>query len=79
MTHRSSLRLWIETTLGVVSAIALIVTLAMPDWFERIFGFEPDGGDGSTEWGLVIFLAIVTLGFFFDARRLRARASISTK
>jgi len=82
MAHRPSLRLWIETALGVVSAAAFIVTLIVPDWIERIFGFEPDGGDGSTEWGLAIFLALVTLGLFFDAHRLRsrlARASVSTK
>jgi len=82
MAHRPSLQLRIETTLGAVSAVAFIVTLIVPDWIERIFGFEPDGGDGSTEWGLAIFLALVTLGLFFDAHRLRsrsARASASTK
>jgi hypothetical protein len=82
MTHHPSLRLWIETALGVVSAVALIMTLTMPDWIERIFGFEPDGGNGSTEWGLTTFLAIATLGLFFDAHRLRSRlaqTSVSTK
>jgi hypothetical protein len=82
MTHRQSLRLWIETALGVVSAVALIMTLIIPDWIERIFGFEPDGGNGSTEWGLAIFLAIATLGLFFDAHRFRSRlaqAFVSTK
>ena len=33
----------------------------MPDWIERIFGFEPDGGDGSTEWGWAISLAITAV------------------
>jgi hypothetical protein len=82
MPHRLSLLLRIETTLGAVSTVAFIVTLIVPDWIERIFGFEPDGGDGSTEWGLAIFLAFVTLGLFFDAHRLRSRsapASVSTK
>ena len=82
MRHRQWLRLWIETVLGVMSAIALIMTLLMPDWIERIFGFEPDGGNGSTEWGWAISLAIVTLGLFFDAHHLRSRsaqASVSRK
>ena len=80
MTHRLSLRMWIETILGVVSAIVLIMTLIMPNWIERIFGFGPDGGDGSAEWGLVIFLVVVTLVLFFDANRLRSRlAQASTK
>jgi hypothetical protein len=82
MTHRLSLRLWIETALGVVSAVAFMMTLIMPDWIERIFGFEPDGGDGSTEWGLAISLAIATLVLLVDAHRLRSRsaqASVPTK
>jgi hypothetical protein len=82
MTHRPSLRLRIETALGVVSAVLLMLTLAIPDWIERIFGFEPDGGDGSAEWGLAISLVIATLVLFADAHRLRSRltrASAPTK
>ena len=82
MTHRLRLRVWIETALGVLTAIAFIVTLFVPDWIERIFEFEPDGGDGSTEWGLAVFLACVTLALFFDAHRVRARSAqtpVSTK
>jgi hypothetical protein len=82
MTHRLSLRLWIETVLGVASAVAFVMTLVMPDWIERFFEFEPDGGDGSVEWGLAVGLAIATLVLFLDARRLRARlaqAPASTK
>jgi hypothetical protein len=81
MTHRS-LRLRIETALGVVSALSLMMTLTMPDWIERIFGFEPDGGDGSIEWGLAISLAVATVVLFLDAHRLRsqsAQAPVPTK
>lgn len=82
MTHRLPLRIWIENVLGAISALAFIATLTTPDWIERIFAFAPDGGDGSTEWGLAIVLAIATLGLFFDAHRLRARSAqepVSTK
>ena len=82
MTNRLSLRFWLETTLGVLSAIVLAMTLAMPDWIEQIFGFEPDGGDGSTEWGWAISLAVATIVLLVDARRLRLRlahGSASTK
>jgi hypothetical protein len=82
MTHRRSLRLRIEAALGAVSAVLLALTLAIPNWIERIFGFEPDGGDGSAEWGLAISLAIATLVLFADAYRLRsrsARTSVPTK
>ena len=78
--HRLSLRMWIEAILGMVSVIALAMTVNMPNWIERIFGFEPAGGDGSAEWGLVLFLAVATLVLFFDANRLRSRlAQASTR
>ena len=82
MMNRLPLRFWLETVLGVLSAIMLALTLAMPDWIERIFGFEPDGGDGSTEWGWAISLAIAAVALLVDARRLQLRAtqaSASTK
>jgi hypothetical protein len=75
MTHRPSLRWRIEAALGAISAVLLALTLAIPNWIERIFGFEPDGGDGSAEWGLAISLAIATLLLFADAHRLRSRAA----
>lgn len=82
MKHHPSLRMRIETVLGVVSAALLALTLAIPNWIERFLGFEPDGGDGSAEWGLAISLALATLVLFGDAYRLRARlarASVATK
>ncbi len=73
MVHRTAMRLRIETALGAASAALLALTLAIPNWIERFFGFEPDGGDGSAEWGLAISLAVATLLLFGDAYRLRAR------
>jgi hypothetical protein len=29
------------------------------DWIERWFGFSPDGGDGTTEWLIVMALVLV--------------------
>jgi hypothetical protein len=75
MSHRVQLRFWIETVLGVLSAVALVMTVAIPDWIERYFGFDPDGGNGSTEWGWALTLAIATIALFFDARRLRSRSA----
>jgi hypothetical protein len=71
-----SLRLWIEAALGACSALLLAITLVWPDWIERVFGVDPDGGDGSTEWGLVVTLVVLTLAAFGlawrDWRRLSA-------
>jgi hypothetical protein len=72
---RLQVRIVMEATLAAVSACALGLTLAWPQWIEDVFGFEPDGGDGSSEWGLALTLAIATLASFAaamrDWRRLR--------
>jgi hypothetical protein len=75
MTNRLPLRLWIETALGLISMLAALMAATMPDWIERILRFEPDGGNGSTEWGLSISLAVTALAFFADARRQRTRST----
>jgi len=62
-------RLWFEVVLGAASAASLALTLVWPDWFERFFDFEPDGGDGSAEWGLALALAVATLVAFSLAWR----------
>ena len=70
-----TVRVWIETVLGIFSGFLLVLTMMMPDWIERIFGFEPDGGNGSTEWGWAIALAVATLVFFADACRSWSRSA----
>jgi hypothetical protein len=72
MTTQLQIRFWIDTTLGVISALTLLMTVAAPDWIERIFGLWPDGGTGWTEWQLSIVLVLATIVFFADARRVRA-------
>lgn len=56
-------RFWVEFALCIASGALTALTVAWPDWIERIFGFEPDGGYGSTEWGLVLTLAGFTVAF----------------
>ena len=78
MTNRPRIRFWLETVLGAMTAIVLVMTIMMPDWIERIFGFEPDAGSGSTEWEWAISLAIATVVLFADARRLWLRSAQSS-
>jgi hypothetical protein len=66
-------RFWIEVGLCLTSGALTALTVAWPDWIERFFAFEPDGGDGSTEWGLVAVLAGFTIAFLFLARRTWGR------
>ena len=35
------------------------------DWIERLFGFSPDGGDGTTETIVVITACVVALGVIY--------------
>lgn len=54
------LRFWLETVLASFTAVLSGVTLVWHGWIEA-FGFDPDHGDGSTEWAIVLALAAVTL------------------
>jgi len=57
----------------------LMFTAAWPDWIEAVLGVEPDGGDGSLEWAIVVVLAVGAVVPPVLARRewLRARAATS--
>jgi hypothetical protein len=70
MKNRLPLRFWVGTALAASSAAVLAMTLAWPDWIERIFGLEPDGGDGSAEWGWAIAFAVATVIFLTDVGRI---------
>jgi hypothetical protein len=50
----------IEAVLAGLFALATVVTAIFPEWIE-VFGLEPDGGDGSAEWAIVVVLGIATL------------------
>jgi H+/Cl- antiporter ClcA len=59
----------IETALAVVAGALAVATLVWPTWIETLFGVEPDGGSGATEWWLVVALALVALVAGLLARR----------
>ena len=82
MKSRLPLRFWVEASLGAASAAVFALTLVWPDWIERSVGLAPDAGDGSTEWGWAVALAVVTLVLFADAGRMwrrTVRASAASK
>lgn len=62
-------RIWVEVVLGLMSTIFLALTILLPDWMEVLFGFAPDGGDGSAEWRLALSLATVSILMFGFAGR----------
>lgn len=69
-------RFWIECTLAFVSGILLVLTLFWQNWIEVLFGVEPDGGNGSLEWALVVTLIGITVAFFVLARTEWQQAGI---
>ena len=64
-----STRFWVESSAGVLSAVALLVTLAWPQWIETVFGADLDGGSGEAEWGLTAGLCALTVVMLLAARR----------
>jgi len=70
------LRARIEIALAALLAVATIATAIWPTWIEGLFGLEPDGGSGETEWWIVAVLAVATIATAALARRdLRARGA----
>jgi hypothetical protein len=63
------LRARIEVVLSAVLGAATILTAVWPDWIEGLLGFDPDGGNGTTEWLIVAGLAVATLVVAALARR----------
>jgi uncharacterized membrane protein YedE/YeeE len=76
------LRARTEVVLAAILGMATILTAVWPDWIEGLFGFDPDGGNGTTEWWIVVVLAVATIAVAALARRdlrvVRRRTSIGT-
>ena len=76
------LRVRIEIVLSALLGVATIVTAVWPEWIEDVLGFDPDGGNGTTEWLIVAALAVITLAAAVltrrDLRVVRRRTSIGT-
>lgn len=76
------LRVRIEIALSALLGTATIVTALWPTWIEGLFGFDPDGGNGTAEWWIVAVLAVITVATAVRARRdlsvVRRRTSVGT-
>lgn len=71
------IRFWLEVILGSFSGILAVVTLFWRNWIEAIFGVDPDKGNGSAEWLVVIVLLVVTATLAVGARIEWRRARLA--
>ena len=67
---------WAAVVLGGLSAVLAVLTLITREWIEIVFGVDPDDGNGSLEWAIVIVLAVTAIVCLAYARAewRRARA-----
>jgi hypothetical protein len=76
------LRARIEIVLAAILGVATIGTAVWPRWIEDLLGFDPDGGNGTTEWAIVAVLAVTTIVAAGlgrrDLRAVRRRAAVDT-
>ncbi len=77
MTNRSAWWFRIEASLALLSGVLFVLTLAWRDWIEIVFKVDPDEGNGSLEWAIVVTLAAVTVVLGLLARREWRRRAIA--
>jgi hypothetical protein len=66
-------RYWIEVVCSAAAALLGVVTAIVPDWIEEVFHADPDSGNGSLEWLIVVALALATVTLSALAWRERRR------
>ena len=72
-------RFWLETICGSVTGIAAVITLFWHDWIEAVFNSDPDSGNGSAEWLIVMVLLLVTVTLAVGARREWRHAELAAR
>jgi hypothetical protein len=72
-------RFWLESIFGSVTGIAAVITLLWHDWIEAAFKVDPDSGNGSAEWLIVLVLLLATVTLASGARREWRRAALATR
>jgi hypothetical protein len=63
----------LEVIGAAVTGLAAVITAIVPDWIEEVFHVDPDAGNGSLEWLIVLALALATVTLSALAWRERRR------
>ena len=72
-------RFWLESICGSVAGIVTVITLFWRDWIEAVFRVDPDSGNGSAEWLIVLVLFLATITLASGARREWRRAEVAAR
>ena len=75
MSRKLPARFWFEAITGAIGLVLFILTLVTREWVEALTGWDPDGGSGSLEVGLVFVLLAISALSMFAARRDYRRAT----
>jgi hypothetical protein len=73
--RRVRTRFFMETCLGITSAVLSLLTFAKRDWIEAWLGIDPDHGNGIVEWLIVGGCLFATLTLFSLAQYEWRRAA----
>lgn len=68
-------RFWVESTLSLLSLLALVAVTAQRNWVEVLFHVDPDMGSGTLEWAIVGVLLVVLVATSMLARAEWRRAA----
>ncbi|NYG08660.1 hypothetical protein BJ986_003147 [Phycicoccus badiiscoriae] len=60
---------WVEVTMAAFALTFTVLAIWDRQWVEGVLGAEPDGGDGSLEWLLVVVPAVIACVCAYAARR----------
>jgi len=72
-------RFWLESIFGSFTGIFAVITLLWHDWIETVFKVDPDSGNGSAEWLIVLVLLLTTVTLASGARREWRRAELAAR
>lgn len=61
-------RFTVETALAAIAGFLVVLTLISHEWIEVLTGWDPDKGNGSLEWGIVVVLLAACIALSVRAR-----------
>ena len=76
MERRSVWEVRAEVVTGIACAVLGLTTLVWSEWIEAIFGVDPDHGNSSLEWAVVVVLLVAAVALWARAREVRRRGLV---